>query len=93
MLKDFAPAPQGGKVRQARKLRKAMTLPEGLVGRLLRSRPFGLKFRRQHPTGAFVLDFYCIDARLAVEIDGLAHDMGNRPARDIERDRWLRLHG
>jgi very-short-patch-repair endonuclease len=39
-------------------------------------------FRRQHPIGRYVLDFYCAGARLAVEIDGLSHDLGDRPQRD-----------
>jgi very-short-patch-repair endonuclease len=50
-------------------------------------------FRRQHPIGPFVLDFYCAKARLAIEIDSASHDMGNRPQRDIRRDAWLERHG
>ena len=50
-------------------------------------------FRRQHPIGPYVLDFYCAKARLAVEIDGVSHDMGDRPQRDIRRDAWLKVHG
>jgi very-short-patch-repair endonuclease len=59
----------------------------------LRSRPGGLRFRRQHPIGPFILDFYCAQARLAIEIDGIAHDMGDRPARDRDRDAWLGQQG
>jgi len=70
-----------------------MTLPEVLLWRVLRSRPAGIKFRRQHPCGRFILDFYCSDARLAVEIDGEAHDRDDRPQHDVERDRWLEAHG
>ena len=50
-------------------------------------------FRRQHPIGPFVLDFFCPKARLAVEIDGASHDMGDRPKRDLHRDAWLAAHG
>jgi very-short-patch-repair endonuclease len=50
-------------------------------------------FRRQHPIGPYVLDFYCAKARLAIEIDGVSHDMGDRPKHDIERDVWLAKHG
>ena len=39
------------------------------------------------------MDFYCSDARLVIEIDGLAHDMGDRPACDERRDAWLRSKG
>jgi very-short-patch-repair endonuclease len=50
-------------------------------------------FRRQHPIGPHVLDFYCAKARLAIEIDGISHDMGDRPQRDIRRDAWLEARG
>jgi very-short-patch-repair endonuclease len=67
-----------------------MTLPEGLLWRALRERPGGLKFRRQHPIGRCVVDFYCPAARLVIEIDGISHSMGDRPQRDQRRDDWLR---
>lgn len=66
-----------------------MSLPEVLLWQVLRSGPTGLKFRRQHPTGPYDLDFYCSDARLAIEVDGEAHERGDRPQRDAARDRWL----
>ena len=50
-------------------------------------------FRRQHPIGPYVLDFYCAKARLAVEIDGMSHDFGDRPERDTRRDAWLKAQG
>jgi very-short-patch-repair endonuclease len=40
-----------------------------------------------------VLDFYCPAARLAIEVDGIAHDMGDRPLRDQIRSDWLRSEG
>ena len=80
-------------VARARDLRREMTLPEVLLWRVLRSRPGGLKFRRQHPLGPYVLDFFCRNARLAVEIDGEAHNRGDRPQRDLMRDETLRLQG
>jgi very-short-patch-repair endonuclease len=43
-------------------------------------------FRRQHPIGPYVLYFYCAKAKLAVEIDGASHDMGDRPHHDLRRD-------
>jgi very-short-patch-repair endonuclease len=43
--------------------------------------------------GAYVLDFYCAKARLAIEIDGVSHDMGVRPRHDIRRDAWLAKRG
>ncbi len=77
----------------ARELRRTMSLPEVLVWRALRARPDGLKFRRQHPVGRYVLDFYCREAGLAIEIDGEAHDRGDRPDRDTRRDAALQSKG
>ncbi|MCL4673806.1 MAG: DUF559 domain-containing protein [Sphingomonadaceae bacterium] len=74
----------------ARKLRSEMTLPEGLLWRELRKRPGGFKFRRQHPAGVYVLDFFCARARLAIEVDGLAHDSATVIERDRRRSEWLR---
>jgi len=74
-----------GKAR-AKALRREMSLPEVLLWQRLKSRPNGLKFRRQHPAGPYVLDFYCHEARLIVEVDGFAHDAGVRPERDEVRD-------
>ncbi|MBA4161012.1 MAG: hypothetical protein C0515_02770 [Novosphingobium sp.] len=79
--------------KRAAKLRRQMTLPEVLLWQELRKRPSGLKFRRQHPAGKYVLDFYCALAWLAVEVDGIAHDMGENPERDLVRDRWLESEG
>ena len=80
-------------VLRARSLRREMTLPEGLLWRELRLRPEGFKFRRQHPIGPVVVDFYCPAAKLVIEVDGEAHGMGDNPRRDIERDAWLRREG
>jgi very-short-patch-repair endonuclease len=70
-----------------------MTLPEVLLWRLLRARPDGLKFRRQHPAGPYVLDFYCESAKLAIEVDGDVHGVGDMPQRDSARDHWLEEAG
>jgi len=80
-------------VAKARALRRALTPPEARLWQILRARPAGLKFRHQHPAGPFVLDFYCAAAKLAIEIDGVAHEMGDNPARDERRDAWLRERG
>ena len=47
-----------------------MTPPEVALWQSLRTRPGGYKFRRQHPAGIYVLDFFCTKARLAIEVDG-----------------------
>jgi len=78
----------------ARRLRRALSPPEARLWIRLRRRIPGLPvFRRQHPCGPYVIDFYCTDARLAVEVDGIAHDLGGRPQRDLRRDAWLSAQG
>jgi very-short-patch-repair endonuclease len=93
VLKDQSPKATGNSVFRARKLRKEMSLPEILLWQLLRGQPKGVKFRRQHPSGELGIDFYCSDARLVIEIDGAAHEMGTRPERDSRRDAWLKTKG
>lgn len=77
----------------ARSERRSGNLPEILVWRELRKRPGGHKFRRQHPLSEIVLDFACLERRIAIEIDGEAHNRGDRPQRDVRRDAWLRAQG
>jgi very-short-patch-repair endonuclease len=78
---------------KARELRRRPTLPEGLLWQALRKRPNGLKFRRQHPFGWYIVDFYCPAERLVIEVDGEGHSMGRNPQRDARRDRWLQEQG
>ncbi|TAJ72240.1 MAG: DUF559 domain-containing protein [Phenylobacterium sp.] len=79
---------------RARRLRSELSLPEKLLWvRLRRRDPDRPTFRRQHPVGPYVLDFYCSDARLCIEIDGAMHYVGDRPERDARRDAWLREQG
>ncbi|MFX7853741.1 endonuclease domain-containing protein, partial [Acinetobacter baumannii] len=73
----------------AKRLRRKMTPPEIALWLALRRNGDGLRFRRQHAAGRYVLDFYCAPARLAIEVDGIAHERGNQPERDRERDAWL----
>ena len=89
MLKISAPRAKGPAVPRARRLRRAMSLPEVLLWQALRSRPGGLKFRRQHASGPYILDFLCSDARLAIEIDGEDHSRGDRAERDASRDAYF----
>lgn len=70
-----------------------MSLPEATLWGELRKRPEGLKFRRQHPAGVYVLDFYCAAARLAIEIDGFAHDSERAAKADAARSHFLRSQG
>jgi very-short-patch-repair endonuclease len=73
--------------KNARRLRRELSLPENLLW--VRIRRGELHFRRQHPIGEYVLDFYCAAAKLAIEVDGVAHDFGDRPQRDERRTEWL----
>ena len=50
-------------------------------------------FRRQHPFGPYVLDFFCPRAALCIEVDSDSHSFGDRPRRDAQRDGYLRHNG
>ena len=79
-------------VKRAKRLRSNLSLPEAMLWRLLKASPGGHKFRKQHPAGPYDLDFFCARANLAIEVDGISHDMGNRPQRDDARTAWLLAH-
>jgi very-short-patch-repair endonuclease len=77
-----------------RRLRGDCTDAEMLLWRLLRNRRLGgFKFRRQHPVGRFVLDFYCDVAKLAVELDGGGHAETGQRRRDTDRAEALAGEG
>ncbi len=81
-------------LKRARRLRRAMPLPETILWNCLRKeRLRGLSFRRQHPLGPYILDFYQPAAKLAVEIDGAGHDQAEQIAHDAQRDAWLGAQG
>jgi very-short-patch-repair endonuclease len=78
----------------AKRLRQEMSLPEVLLWLGLKARRLeGLHFRKQHPIGPYVLDFYCDESKLAVEVDGETHDFGDRPRLDRVRDDWMAKQG
>ena len=76
---------------RAKALRRSMTQPERTLWALLRRNQLGLHFRRQHPIGPFVLDFYCATAKLCVEVDGPSH--ADRAEYDARRTAWLVKEG
>ena len=84
-----SPPLQRPEVYAARKLRREMSLPEVLLWQRLRGEQCGVKFRRQHPIGPYVADFYCPARGTIIEIDGEAHSRGDRPERDAQRDEYL----
>ena len=93
---------------RARSLRRRMSPIEQRLWHALRGARLGPSFRRQHPVGPYVLDFYCPTLRLAIELDGDEHALrtrrdavrtqffsakGIRLIRFINRDVWSNLNG
>src|SRR5258706_4852051 len=82
------------KKEQRRELRSRLTPEESYLWSFLQRRQLGgRKFRRQHSVGPYVLDFYCPAERLAVELDGAAHDHEAAQDRDAIRTRFLQSAG
>lgn len=80
--------------RIARILRKENTWAEKLLWSWLRDRRFSAyKFRRQHPYPPHVLDFFCLEALLNIELDGGQHGAPEQNLKDAERDAWLEARG
>jgi very-short-patch-repair endonuclease len=79
-------------IARARELRKNSTDAERLLWQHLRLRQInGDRFRRQRPVGRYILDFVCLEKRVAVEIDGGQHS--EAVSYDRQRDEWLRKQG
>jgi very-short-patch-repair endonuclease len=66
----------------ARRLRRDATVAERKMWRALRGDALGATFRRQHPIGAYIVDFACIEARIVVEVDGGQHGGKSDAVRD-----------
>jgi len=78
----------------ARRLRRKQTDEEKELWRALRAGRFaGFKFRRQHPLGPYILDFFCPAARLSLELDGSQHGFPEQRQRDAEREKFLSEQG
>ena len=78
----------------ARRLRRTSTDAERALWALLRDRRLdGVKFRRQRPFGPYILDFYCIEKRLAIEADGGQHFALEGLRADAARTRYLEQRG
>jgi very-short-patch-repair endonuclease len=75
----------------ARQLRRNATEAEKRLWRALREFSTGLRFRRQHPVGPYIVDFACPGAKLAIEIDGGQH--ADEKAADAARTEVLMRHG
>jgi len=86
--------PKRLKTERAREFRVHQTAAERIAWRLLRNRRcLGLKFRRQWPLDGFIVDFYCYELELAIELDGPPHDDPARALLDRYRGAVLQNHG
>ena len=79
--------------RRARRMRQALTPPEARLWSALRRQGLGVKFRRQHPVGPYILDFFCSSLRLAIEVDGASHGTDESALHDARRTRWRASQG
>jgi very-short-patch-repair endonuclease len=79
-------------LKRAQELRKQQTPTEHILWECLRNRRFlDAKFRRQHNIGQFIVDFYCSQAKLVIELDGEVHN--SQKIEDANRDEWMQAHG
>jgi len=78
----------------ASRFRESPTPAEEAAWHLLRNRKLvGMKFRRQCPVGKFVADFYCVEAALAIEVDGGVHSQAAQLKKDAAKDSFFRQKG
>lgn len=75
------------------KLRHTPTTTEQILWKQINQSQLGVKFRRQHGVGKYVLDFYAPQLKLAIELDGDSHFQPGKHERDIERDKQIQSHG
>ena len=78
---------------KARALRNNMTQVELVLWEYLRQRPLGFKFRRQHPLGIYIVDFYCHKVKLVIEVDGNIHDVEEVKMNDVVRQKQIEAEG
>ncbi|QRV25157.1 endonuclease domain-containing protein [Marinomonas foliarum] len=74
-------------------LRNVMPEPERHLWRHIRGRQLGVKFRRQHGVGSYIVDFYCPEKHLVIEVDGDSHYTDEARKYDIERTIYLNRKG
>jgi len=78
---------------RAREMRHDQTPAEATLWRALRNRNLNYKFRRQHPIDKFIIDFYCAQAKLCVELDGDTHYELPQQEYDLARTAYLEALG
>ena len=77
----------------AKVLRKNMTDAEKILWGYLKAKPNGFKFRRQHPLGIYIADFYCHKLKLVIELDGSIHDNDDVKQNDAIRQKLIEEDG
>ena len=78
---------------RARELRNNSTHAETVLWGYLKTKPLGIKFRRQHPYSCYILDFYCHSLKLVIEVDGKIHEQPEVKLTDTERQVLLEKDG
>ena len=77
----------------AKRMRKTMTQPEVWLWARIKGRNHGNHFRKQHPIGPYIVDFYCAKANLVIEVEGAVHDVLSIAQKDAVRVAWLESQG
>jgi very-short-patch-repair endonuclease len=76
-----------------RELRRKSTPQENLLWEKLRNNKLGVKFKRQHSIGGYILDFYCSEKKLIIELDGEIHNTKEAKEYDEVRDKYFKELG
>ncbi|HDM8219597.1 endonuclease domain-containing protein [Vibrio campbellii] len=74
-------------------LRSNMPKPEEVLWQKIRRKQLGVKFRRQHGIGRYIVDFYCVELNLVIEIDGDSHFSDEGKEKDAMRDAFMETLG
>jgi len=77
----------------ARELRKNPTFSEKILWNAIRRKQLGCEFHRQVPINEFIVDFYCHELRLAIEIDGISHESEEAKINDADRQKKIENYG
>ena len=79
--------------KNAQILRNNETQTEKVLWNRLRNKALGVKFRRQHPIGDYIVDFYCHKLKLVIELDGKYHEKPNQIRMDEFKEEALKESG
>lgn len=78
---------------RAKELRNNVTETEMILWGYLKTKPLGYKFRRQHPLGIYIVDFFCYKLKLVIEVDGSVHTKEDIKINDEKRQRLIESEG